>query len=426
MPGAGRLRRPLSMRLILITFGTQGDCRPIVALGLGLRNAGHDVLMLGERSAAPLAVEHGLAFAPMAGDIQQTLAPGGALHKLMTEGGNVAEATRAFARIAEDNTEAWMAQLAEAAGDADAIVFSGLTGYVALTVGEQLGKPVIAAGMFPISPTRAFPSALLPPFRMPGWANRASHHVINHVLWRMFRTATNAARGKLFGVPPRKAMWRDFPTLYAISPHLVPRPRDWHADWLVSGAWTMPPQRDWQPGAPLRDFLAAGEPPLYIGFGSMAGFDRLRVVTALVQAVDGRRTLFYPGWSGIDVSALPASFHVIGATPHDWLLPRVSAAIHHGGAGTTHAVAAAGVPSIVLPFAGDQFFWAGRLAAQDVAPPYVEGHKIDAARLASMIGFTEQPATREKAAMLGRAIAAERGVDNAVAAIERFCGRRGA
>lgn len=412
------------MRLILITFGTQGDCRPIVALGLGLRAAGHDVLMLGERSAATLAAEHGLAFAPMAGDIQQTLAPGGALHKLMTEGGNVAEATRAFARIAEDNTEAWMAQLAEAARDADGIVFSGLTAYVALSVGEQLGKPVIGAGMFPISPTRAFPSALLPPFRMPGWANRASHLLINFVLWRMFRTATNAARARLFGASARKAMWVDFPTLYAMSPHLVPRPHDWHDDWLVSGAWTMPPQPDWQPDAPLQDFLAAGRAPLYIGFGSMAGFDRNRVVTALVQAVDGRRALFYPGWSGIDVGALPSNFHVVDATPHDWLLPRVSAAIHHGGAGTTHVAAAAGVPAIVLPFAGDQFFWAGRLAALGVAPRYVAGHKIDARRLASMIEFTEQPTTRERAATLGRAIAAERGVDNAVAAIERFCGRQ--
>ncbi|MCY1254394.1 O-mycaminosyltylonolide 6-deoxyallosyltransferase [compost metagenome] len=414
------------MRLILITFGTQGDCRPMVALGLGLRAAGHDVLMLGERAAATLAAEHGLAFAPMAGDIQQTLAPGGALHKLMTEGGNVAEATRAFARIAEDNTEAWMAQLAQAARAADGIVFSGLTAYVALSVGEQLGKPVIGAGMFPISPTRAFPSALLPPFRMPGWANRASHHVINFVLWRMFRSATNAARSRLFGASARKAMWADFPTLYAISPQLVPRPHDWHDDWLVSGAWSMPPQPDWQPDAPLRDFLAAGEAPLYIGFGSMAGFDRHKVVTALVQAVDGRRALFYPGWSCIDVAALPSSFHVVGATPHDWLLPRVSAAIHHGGAGTTHAAAAAGVPSIVLPFAGDQFFWAGRLAALGVAPRYVAGHKIDAPRLASMIAFAEQAATRERAATLGRAMAAERGVDHAVAAIERFCGRQGA
>jgi len=411
------------MRLVLITFGTQGDCRPIVALGAGLRAAGHDVVMLGERSAAALAAEHGLAFEALGGDIQATLAPGGALHKLMTEGGNVSDATRAFARIAGDNTESWMAQLADAARDRDAIVFSGLTAYVALSVGEALRKPVIAAAMFPISPTRAFPSALLPPWRMPGWANRASHLLINHVLWRMFRPATNTARKRLFGQGPRKAMWPDFPSLYAISPHLVPRPRDWRPDWLVCGAWTLPAQNGWQPPAALQAFLSAGDAPVYVGFGSMAGFDRQKVVQALAAAIDGRRALFYPGWSGIDVSALPANFHVIGPTPHDWLLPRVSAAIHHGGAGTTHAVAAAGVPAIVLPFAGDQFFWAGRLAALGVAPRYVPGHKIEAGRLAAMLAFTEQADTRAKAAALGQAMATERGVGDAVAAIEAFCAR---
>lgn len=412
------------MRLTLITFGTQGDCRPIVALGAGLRAAGHDVLMLGERSAEALAVEQGLAFEPLAGDIQATLAPGGALHKLMTEGGNVSEATRAFARIAEDNTAQWMAQLTAAARERDAIVFSGLAAYVGMAVGDALGKPAIAAAMFPLSPTRDFPSAFLPPKRLPGWVNRATHQLINYVLWRMFRPAINAGRQAQFGLAPRKAVWQDFPSLYGISPHLVPRPRDWHADWLVCGAWTLPAQDGWQPPAALQDFLAEGVPPVYVGFGSMAGFDRDKVVRALAQALDGQRTLFYPGWSGIDVAALPPNFHVIGATPHDWLLPRVSAAIHHGGAGTTHAVAAAGVPSIVLPFAGDQFFWAGRLASLGVAPRYVAGHEIDAGKLAAMLAFTRQPETREKAAALGAAIRAERGVDNAVAAIETFC-RRG-
>jgi len=75
----------------------------------------------------------------------------------------------------------------------------------------------------------------------------------------------------------------------------------------------------------------------------------------------------------------------------------------------------------VLPFAGDQFFWAGRLAQLGVAPRYVAGHHIDAGKLATMIAFSEQAGTRHKAATLGRAIAAERGVDNAVATIGKFC-----
>ncbi len=81
------------------------------------------------------------------------------------------------------------------------------------------------------------------------------------------------------------------------------------------------------------------------------------------------------------------------------------------------------MPSIVLPFAGDQFFWAGRLAALGIAPRYVAGHDIDADKLGAMLAFTQQSDVRDKAAALGAAIRAERGVDNAVAAIETFCQR---
>jgi len=411
------------VRVVLITFGTEGDCRPILALARGLRAAGHEALVLGERTAAATAAGYGIPFETLEGDMQATLAPGGVLHKLMTEGGSVSEATRAFARIAQDNTAGWMARLLSAARGCDAIVFSGLAAYVGLSVAEHLGLPAIAAAMWPLSPTREFPSALLPPRRLPGWVNLASHRLIDLVLWRLFRPAVNAARQAVCGQAPRRAMWRDYPALYGMSPHLVPRPRDWQPEWEVCGAWTLPPRTGWQPPAALQAFLARGEAPLYVGFGSMAGFDRRKMVAALVAAIGDRRTLFYPGWSGIDLGALPDNFHVIGATPHDWLLPQVAAAIHHGGAGTTHAVARAGVPHIVLPFAGDQFFWAGRLAALGVAPRYVAGHRVDARKLSAMLAFVDQPGTRERARHLGLAIAAERGVAHAVASIERVCGQ---
>ena len=99
----------------------------------------------------------------------------------------------------------------------------------------------------------------------------------------------------------------------------------------------------------------------------MTGFDGARLLDALIEAMAGRRALFNPGWSGIDPKALPDNFLVIGDTPHDWLFPRTAAVIHHGGSGTSHSAARAGVPSIVTPFAGDQFFWAERLRLAGVA-----------------------------------------------------------
>ena len=134
----------------------------------------------------------------------------------------------------------------------------------------------------------------------------------------------------------------------------------------------------------------------------------------------GRRALFSPGWSGIDPALLPKNFFVIGDTPHHWLFPRTAMVIHHGGAGTTHTACRAGVPSIVIPFAGDQSFWAGRLASVGVAPKHASHAKINAQKLASMIAFAENPEVIQRAKALGAAMAQEDGVSYAVEQIERL------
>jgi hypothetical protein len=88
---------------------------------------------------------------------------------------------------------------------------------------------------------------------------------------------------------------------------------------------------------------------------------------------------FYPGWSGAESLNLPTNFCIIGDTPHDWLFPRTSLVIHHGGSGTTHSAARAGVPSVVLPFAADQFFWAEQLRQRSIAPATGSVHNVTAA-----------------------------------------------
>src|SRR6185369_7244543 len=165
------------------------------------------------------------------------------------------------------------------------------------------------------------------------------------------------------------------------------------------------------------DFLAAGEAPIYIGFGSMTGFDKARLLDALIEATAGRRALFYPGWSGIDPLALPSNFLAIGDTPHDWLFPRTAAVIHHGGSGTSHSAACAGVPSVVTPFAGDQFFWAERLRLAGVAPAAVDGRRPKAEAFASALDFAATARVRDRARVLGETMRAQSGVMDAGAAL---------
>ncbi|HYD61542.1 MAG TPA: glycosyltransferase [Noviherbaspirillum sp.] len=401
------------MRVVLVTFGTEGDTRPLLEICHELNNAGHQVTLLAERSTLPTNCRPGLTLIPMVGDIKIDSAA------LVRSGKDIKRMAKVIAYIATRNAAQWMHDLTMHASGADAVLFSGIASYVALSVAEHKGIPAIGLGLFPISPTVEFSSPFVPPFPMPGWCNKLSHQIINGIHWRMFRGPTNLARARVLELGPKRHMWRGYPILYGVSRHLVPTPRDWPTEWRVCGPW-LHTASDWTPPSGLRDFLADGPTPLYIGFGSMVGFDRDRMMNTIVDAIGARRVVFYPGWSGIDTSSLPSNFFAVNDTPHSWLFPRVSAVMHHGGAGTTHAAALAGTPSIVVPFIWDQAFWATRLASLGVAPAYVPAKKIDAPQLREMIKYVELPQVKRRAWLLGAAMATEDGTSNAVREIERI------
>lgn len=403
------------MRILVTTYGTDGDTRPMAALSGGLIEAGHEVTLLGDASGDALARDVGVPYAPLAGDIRD------AVSKLLSKGasGNPGRAARSIATLATDHTTAWMKTMLDHAAGCDAIVFSGLTSYAALSVAEHCRIPAIAAGLQPAAPTRAFPSPFLPPIRVPGFCNAMTHRLIMGVFWRMFRGPVNAARKATTGQPPRRRMWRDYPALLGLSPQLVPRPDDWPDYIVITGDWPLP-GAEWTPSKELADFLDAGDRPVYAGFGSMVGFDRSRTVETLAAALQGRRVLLSGGWSGLGRANLPPNMMAIGAVPHDRLFPHVAAAIHHGGAGTSHTASRAGIPSVVIPFAGDQFFWASQLARAGVAPSPIPHGQLNAASLRRRVEEASAEGMRERAREVGRLMRAERGVETAVGEIERF------
>ena len=388
----------------------------MVALCHGLRDAGHDVTLLAERSGAAYAAALGVPFVALAGDMAEELrrAAGG----LSRRGADVNFVARTLADIAKANTPGWMRATLEHARNADVIVCAGIAIYVGLSCAEALGIRAIGAGLQPMTPTRAFAAPFLPPMRLPGFLNKATHHLVLALMWRAFRGAINEARHSVAQQAPRHRAWNNYPVLLGVSPTLVPRPRDWPANVAITGYWFGPPDPGFTPDADLVAFLDAGEAPIYIGFGSMLGFDRDHVLAVVIDALDGRRALLHSGWSGFGDAALPPSMRSIGHVPHDWLFPRVSIVVHHGGAGTTHTAARAGVPSIVLPFAADQFFWANRLCAARVAPPMLTHEQLTAQRLRGRFALAADERMRERARVVGEAIASETGVASGVERIE--------
>lgn len=402
------------MKLLILTYGTEGDTRPLAALGRALIDAGHEAHLLADGATLGTAEKLGVPSTPIAGDMRQALRPG------LFEKDGVNNAAVELSRIANENAEQWLRSAVQAGKGCDALIISGLAAFVGLSAAEHLGAKAIGTGMFPLTPTAAFPSPFLPPGKIPRMLNRVSHHFVNGLLWRSFRKATNLARARVCNLPPRKKLWTGHPMLYGVSPSLVPRPSDWPSNASTCGQW-LAPARHWSPPNELSEFLAAGDAPIYIGFGSMGGFDRKQVLEAIIGGLAGRRALFYPGWSGVEAAELPANIFVVGDTPHDWLLPRTAVAVHHGGSGTTHSAARAGVPSVVVPFAGDQAFWADQLYQAGAGARLAGWKALNASSLAESIRFAESDDVRSRARALGERMRAEDGLATAVRTIERIC-----
>lgn len=397
------------MRLVVATYGTEGDTRPLAALCRALIDVGHHVRLLADMSTLGSADSLGVPTTPLAGDIKKVLRP--------EEETRPADTIRALSEMTNANTESWLREITAAAKGCDAIIVSALASFVGLSAAECLGIRAIGAGFIPITPTAAFASPFLPPGVVPKWLNRTSHKIANNVVWGLLRKKTNAARARVCALPPRRGVFTDHPILWGVSPSLLPRPDDYPATTFICGQW-IAPTPDWSPPAALAEFLAAGEPPVYIGFGSMAGLVQPRLLDELIAGIRGRRALFFAGWSDVEATQLPSNFLLVRDTPHSWLFPRTSAVIHHGGAGTTHSAARAGVPSVVVPFAGDQLFWADRLRKLGVAPAPLRLKGLRATDLAQRLELAEQPEVRDRARELGSRMRAENGLANAISAIE--------
>lgn len=397
------------MRFVVATYGTEGDTRPLAALSRALSDAGHHVRLLADEATLGSAASLGIPTAPLAGDIKKVLQP--------AKKTRPSDTIRDLTEITNANSESWLREITAAARGCDGLIVSALASFVGLSAAECLGIRAIGAGAIPITPTAAFASPFLPPALVPKWLNRTSHRFINSAIWSLLRKKTNAARASVCRLPPRRAVFDDHPMIWGVSPNLVPRPDDYPANIFICGQW-IAPAPDWSPPADLAEFLAAGERPIYVGFGSMAGLMQPQLLEELVAGIAGRRALFYPGWSNVGVEQLPANFFLVRDTPHTWLFPQTSLVLHHGGAGTTHSAARAGVPSIIVPFAGDQLFWADRLRRLGVAPAPLSVQGLRAAKLQAGLAFAERPDVRERAAALGARMRSEDGLANALSAIE--------
>jgi sterol 3beta-glucosyltransferase len=417
------------MRIAIIASGSQGDVQPYIALGKGLLDAGHAVRILTHDTYEKSVRSYGLDFYALQGNPQEVMETE-EMRKLL-EKGNFLAINAHTSKIVKEATQHWAKDGLVACKDAELLV-AGVGGlFVALALAEKLTIPLLQAYVFPFTPTRDFPTALVPKAvsRFGGGANRLSHQLFRQVMWQGSRAADNLVRKNVLDLPvapffgpytsPR---FKQLPVLYGFSPSVLPQPADWH-NTKVTGYWFLDAASNWTPPQTLTDFLQNGSPPVYIGFGSMGSRNPEETASLVLQALEKtkQRAILLSGWSGMRRENMPDSVFLVDSVPHSWLFPRVAAVVHHGGAGTTAAGLRAGVPSVVIPFFGDQPFWGERVAALGVGPKPIARKQLTAENLANAIqtAVTDQ-AMRQRAVVLGKKIQAENGLANAVAVISQI------
>lgn len=421
------------MRVAIICNDTRGGLQPYLALGVGLRAAGHEALMVAPRNFGDFVRSFGLEFRGLEGDVQALLES--PEHAGIGERGFLA-AHRLMIEMLGRSLRDWTRDALEACRGAD-LILGGIGGQVVGEgVAEKLGVPFVQAHVQPLTTTAEYSGVLMPDWLRGrfGPLDRLSHGWSRQVFWQPMRPAVNAARRSVLGLGPARFLGnvgrpgRDgVPMLHGYSRHLLPRPAGWPANVHVTGYWFLDPDPSWSPPADLAAFLDQGPPPVAVGFGSMSGRDAEANTALVLEAAGraGRRIVLLSGWGGLSRSDLPESAFLVDSVPHAWLFPRVAASVHHGGAGTTGATLRAGIPSVIVPFGADQPFWAWLVADRGLGAPPIPRRRLTAASLArALTSVLEDASIRERAAAMGERIRREDGVGRAVEILDGFL-RRG-
>ncbi|MEV7192006.1 glycosyltransferase [Streptomyces sp. NPDC093510] len=400
-------------RILITAAGSYGDVAPYTGLGFRLREAGYDVALATHDSFAPLVEAAGLRFRALPADTGTRPRTGGR-KELM-------RAASVFVRELGGG-------LADAAvRGADLLVLSTTTAPLGWQLAEAMDVPALGAYLQPTHPTRAFPPAVGGTRSLGGFGNRALGRFSLRMVDRVYADAVRDLRARLSlpvtapGVVRARQERAGWPVLHGFSPAVVPRSADWRAGLDVVGNWW--PHVDPEDRLPpeLDDFLRAGPPPVFIGFGSMAAGEgeRLSEIAVAALRAAGLRGVLQAGRAGLDASG--DDLLTVAEVPHALLFPRVAAVVHHAGAGTAAAALRAGVPAVPVPVTADQPFWAARLAALGAATGPVPYKELTAPRLAEAIGrAVGDDAYARAAERLARVMAAEDGAGHVLKAIERM------
>ena len=403
------------MRVLLAPHGTRGDVQPMIALAHALRARGHTAAFVAPANFVEWIRAHGFDAASNGIDAEAVLTgPGADLQSLRWQLRHLAELI-----------DPLFASLTTDASDVDVVVGAGIQ-LAGSSIAEWRDVPYVSAVFCPCGvPSGTAPPPTVKTQSLPPWLNRLLWDIGGPLATLALGGPINRARATIELRPIHNVLesLAGDRIIVAADRDLAPLADDAPARTVTTDAWILGSDASVVDDR-LAAFLELDPPPVYVGFGSMVAKhvpDLADHALAAVRAV-GRAAIVASGWAdlGRDVETGDDVF-VTRAVPHDLVLPRVAAAVHHGGAGTTTAVARAGVPQVVLPHILDQFYWAHRVAELGLGPRALPVSLVTADILAERLHTAiDDPRYAARAAGLAQRIAARNGTADAVADLEQL------
>ncbi|KAH6574734.1 hypothetical protein BASA62_002321 [Batrachochytrium salamandrivorans] len=415
------------MHITCLTIGTRGDVQPYIALCKAFMADGHVCRLATHLEYQDWIEGFGIEFRPVQGNPAE-------LMQLCVDNGLF---TVSFIREAMGKFRGWVDELLVSCWDAvqgTDLLIESPTAMGGIHCAEKMGIPYFAAFPMPWTRTRAYPHPFaVPEYHLGGGYNLMTHALVEQIFQKGVSPQVNRWRRQMLEMPSMNLgllSEHKMPFLYSFSPSVVPQPPDWQ-DWIhTCGYWFLDsPEHNWEAPESLLEFMNKGSKPIYIGFGSIVVPDPDALTRTIIDAVKkaGVRAIFSKGWS-VRLAKAPTSdsdtpivypdcIYPLDKAPHDWLFPLMAGVVHHGGAGTTAAGIRGGVPTLIHPFFGDQYFWADRVQELGVG---LSLRKLTVDKLsAALVTLASDHKMRERAVLLGERVRGESGVANAVQYVYR-------
>ncbi|KAK7374351.1 hypothetical protein VNO80_07781 [Phaseolus coccineus] len=413
------------LQIVMLIVGTRGDVQPFVAMGKRLQEDGHRVRLATHKNFEDFVLNAGLEFYPLGGD-PKVLAGYMVKNKGFLPSGpsEIHIQRNQIKDIINSLLPACHSRYPEfnATFKAEAII-ANPPAYGHTHVAEYLKVPLHVFFTMPWTPTSEFPHPLSRVKQPIGY--RVSYQIVDALIWLGIRDLINEFRKKKLKLKPVTYLSGsythpfDVPHGYIWSPHLVPKPKDWGTNIDVVGFCFLDLASNFEPPKSLVDWLEEGEKPIYVGFGSLPLQEPEKMTKIIIQALEktGQRGIINKGWGGLgSLAEQKKSVYLLDNCPHDWLFPKCTAVVHHGGAGTTAAGLRAECPTTIVPFFGDQPFWGDRVHARGVGPAPIPVDEFTLDRLVDAIHFMLKPEVKRRAVDLANAMKNEDGVLGAVKA----------